>query len=44
MELMIAERIKKYRKSHEMTQEALATVLNVSPQSISKWECGVSNK
>ena len=40
MELMIAERIKKYRKAHEMTQEALATVLNVSPQSISKWECG----
>lgn len=40
MELMIGERIKKYRKEREMTQEALAQALSLSPQSVSKWECG----
>ena len=40
MELMIANKIKKLRKDKELTQEALANVLGVSPQSISKWECG----
>ena len=40
MELMIAERIKKYRKLRDITQDALAQALGVSPQSISKWECG----
>lgn len=39
MELMIAERIKKYRKLRDITQDALAQALGVSPQSISKWEC-----
>ena len=40
MELMIAQKIKKYRKERELTQDALASALGVSPQSISKWECG----
>jgi len=40
MDLMIGERIKKYRKDQEMTQDALAQALGVSPQSVSKWECG----
>lgn len=40
MELMIAERIKQYRKERNMTQDALAQALSVSPQSVSKWECG----
>lgn len=40
MELMIADKIKKYRREKELTQEALASVLGVSPQSISKWETG----
>jgi len=40
MDLLIGERIKKYRKNKEMTQDALAQALMVSPQSISKWECG----
>lgn len=40
MELMIAEKIKKYRKERELTQEALASVLGVSFQSVSKWETG----
>ncbi|MBQ4607422.1 MAG: helix-turn-helix transcriptional regulator, partial [Clostridia bacterium] len=40
MELYLAERLRKYRKEKELTQEALAQVIGVSPQSISKWECG----
>ena len=40
MKLMIAEKIKKYRKERDMTQDALAQALSVSPQSVSKWECG----
>ncbi|MBE6896576.1 MAG: helix-turn-helix transcriptional regulator [Ruminococcaceae bacterium] len=40
MDLLISERIKKYRKDKEMTQDALAQALSVSPQSVSKWECG----
>ena len=40
MELYLAEKLRKYRKEKEMTQEALAQVLGVSPQSVSKWECG----
>ena len=40
MDLMIGERIKKYRKDKEMTQDALAQALAVSPQAVSKWECG----
>ena len=40
MDLLIGEKIKKFRKDKEMTQEALAQALAVSPQSVSKWECG----
>ncbi len=40
MELYLAERLRKYRKEKDMTQEALAQVIGVSPQSVSKWECG----
>lgn len=43
MELMIAEKIKKYRKSRDITQESLAQAIGVSSQSVSKWECGVSH-
>ena len=43
MDLLIGEKIKKFRKDKEMTQEALAQALSVSPQSVSKWECGVSH-
>ena len=42
MELRIPETIKKYRKLRDMTQEELANALGVAPQTISKWECGVS--
>ena len=40
MDLKIAERLRKYRKERDMTQDALAQALGVSPQSVSKWECG----
>lgn len=36
----IGERIVSYRKQRNMSQEELATVLNVSRQTISKWETG----
>lgn len=39
MELMIGEKIKKYRRDRDMTQDQLAQALGVSPQSVSKWEC-----
>lgn len=38
----ISEKILKLRKSHNLSQEDLAEKLNVSRQSISKWENGVS--
>jgi len=36
----VGERISSYRKNRNMSQEELATVLNVSRQTISKWETG----
>ena len=41
MTLYIAENLKKQRKLRELTQEQLAAILNVSFQSVSKWERGV---
>lgn len=38
--LHIAENLKSLRKSKEWTQEDIAERLNVSPQSVSKWERG----
>ena len=38
--LYIAENLKALRKSKEWTQEEMAEVVGVSPQSISKWERG----
>lgn len=40
LEIAIGERIKSYRKKREITQEQLAEYLNISFQSVSKWECG----
>lgn len=39
MTLLISERIRRHRMEHNLTQDALAQVLGVSPQSVSKWEC-----
>ncbi len=40
--MTINERIKELRKKANLTQEALAAALNISCQSVSKWEAGVS--
>ena len=37
----LAENIKKYRLINKMSQKNLAQTLNVSPQSVSKWESGI---
>lgn len=42
MHIKIGEVIKQLRIEHSITQEKLANYLNVSPQSISKWENGLS--
>ncbi|MBQ3044541.1 MAG: helix-turn-helix transcriptional regulator [Clostridia bacterium] len=42
MSLYIGENIKKLRKERDLTQEMLAKFLNVSYQSVSKWERGES--
>lgn len=42
MQLKIGEVIKQLRITHSITQEKLAEYLNVSAQSISKWENGLS--
>lgn len=41
MKLSVGENIKFLRKSKDITQEQLAEMLNVSCQSISRWELGV---
>ena len=38
MELKFAERLRKYRRDRDMTQEELAQKIGISPQSVSKWE------
>ncbi|WP_442876638.1 helix-turn-helix transcriptional regulator [Eisenbergiella porci] len=38
----LSEKIVKLRKNNNLTQEQLAEQLNVSRQSVSKWESGVS--
>lgn len=38
----IHDNIKTYRNQYNLTQEALAEKLNVTPQAVSRWETGVS--
>ena len=42
MKLYVSENLKRLRKEKGLTQEQLATRLNVSFQAVSKWECGES--
>jgi DNA-binding XRE family transcriptional regulator len=37
-QIMIADKIKAYRRQHALTQADFAQLLGVSPQAISKWE------
>jgi len=39
MKLNIATNIRKYRKERGLTQEALASALGITAQTVSKWEC-----
>ena len=41
MKLSIGENIKLFRKEKDITQEQLAEMLNVSSQSVSRWELGI---
>ena len=42
MEIRISDNIRRFRKDKNYTQEALANMLSITPQSVSKWETGVS--
>ena len=37
----LGNRIRELRKKNNVTQEQLATALNLSPQAVSKWEMNV---
>jgi len=39
---ILSENIKKYRINKKLTQKDLAMLLRVSPQAVSRWECGGS--
>ena len=42
MDLRTANRLRDLRRAKGLTQEALASLLGVSRQAVSKWEQGVS--
>ena len=42
MIIKLAENLKMLRKDNKLSQEKLAELLGVTPQSVSKWELGLS--
>jgi len=42
MAIYISEKLKQYRKARDLTQEQVAEIFNVSPQSVSRWETGAT--
>ena len=42
MEISMKETLRNLRQQKNVTQEALATHLGITPQSVGKWERGVS--
>ena len=40
--IALGERIKKLRKARNISQYDIAAELGVSPQAVSRWECGLS--
>lgn len=43
MRMSFADNLKQIRKEHNLSQEEMAELLNVSRQAVSKWEQGVSH-
>ena len=41
--MSFADNLKQIRKEHNLSQEEMAELLNVSRQAVSKWEQGVSH-
>lgn len=39
---LLPEKLKEFRKAKNLSQSDLARLLNISAQSISKWECGIA--
>ena len=42
MTIYFAEIFKKLRLNQELTQEQMADILCISPQAVSRWECGTT--
>ncbi|MCL2665826.1 MAG: helix-turn-helix transcriptional regulator [Defluviitaleaceae bacterium] len=42
MAIYFNEKLKRYRKANDLTQERLAEIFRVSPQAVSRWETGAS--
>ncbi|MBQ5312051.1 MAG: helix-turn-helix transcriptional regulator [Oscillospiraceae bacterium] len=40
MDISFSEVFKRLRREHEITQEQAAEIFDVSPQAVSRWECG----
>ena len=40
----IGKQITAMRRERDITQEQLATLIGVSAQTVSKWECGISHR
>ncbi len=42
MTIHISENFKRLRRNYDLTQEQVAEIFGVSPQAVSRWECGAS--
>lgn len=42
MQMLFSENLKKYRLARGLTQEQAAQILNVNPQTVSRWECAAT--
>jgi transcriptional regulator with XRE-family HTH domain len=42
MSVYFSDKFKQLRKAHDLTQEQIAVIFHVSPQSVSRWETGVN--